>query len=213
MNNPKKICLNCGKEIDGRNKKFCDQSCRTMYLQQRRICVVCGKEFLVPPSSGKITCSTVCEKANRAKNGLSGENMNKLKLAHEAAAKSPNSSSCETNSRAKSWVIQSPEGTIYEVNNITLWARQNADILPSDPGKFSSGIIAIKGTIEGKKKRGSYQYRGWHLISYSEKNNARSELPEPKKRVPRKKMSEEERLEKKRERAREHYKNKKEINH
>lgn len=207
-----KICLNCGNEITNRNSKFCSQSCRTSYLREKsqRICVVCKKSFWVSPSSGKITCSAKCEKINRSQNGNKEKNMNSLRLAHEAASHSENSSSCETNSRAKSWVIESPEGNVYEINNLALWAENHKEILPSEPLRFCGGIRKIKYTLQGKVKRGVKSYMGWHLISYSESNHAREGFPDPKKRIPRHSIDDDERLERKRKRAREYYRKKKE---
>ena len=132
-----------------------------------------------------------------------------LKTAWEKCKTSPNTAPCETNVQAKSWKIKAPDGQIYEINNLALWARENEDILPSDAKHFSAGIINIKRSIQGKKKHGCFQYKGWTLLEYYEENKAREGFPEPVKREPRKKMSDEERLAKKRQRAREYYKRKK----
>lgn len=42
--------------------------------------------------------------------------------------------------------------------------RSNEKVLPSSPNTFYRGIQDIKRTYEGKKVRGTYQYKGWRLI-------------------------------------------------
>ena len=202
-------CVVCGKD-KGRNKLFCSQECRVKYLRNKRTCVICGREFLAPPSSGKITCSVECERKNRMINWKTNPiYAMTLERAHEAAKTNPNTAPVETNATAKSWVIVSPQGTRYEINNLALWAREHTDILPSTPDLFCDGIRAIKRTQEGKKKRGAHQYRGWTLEKYYDENLSRKDLPERKKRVSRSRMSDEQRLERKRQRARDQYQKRK----
>lgn len=168
----KKVCLNCGKKLD-RNKYYCSQKCRAEYIRNMRKCVICGKEFYASPSSGKKTCGKECEKIERMRNGKDGASAINVKIAQEAAVKSPNSGKFETNAVAKSWIVKSPQGEVYEVNNLALWARKHEELLPGEPLKFVNGIRDIKRTLQGKKKRGCYQYKGWTLLSWSEENKAR----------------------------------------
>lgn len=210
MENHSEKCIVCGKPL-GRNKNFCSQECRAKYLRNMRKCVVCGKEFWAPPSSEKETCSRECERENRIRNGK--ENpiyAETLGRAHIAAESSPNTAPVETHCNAKSWVILSPDGKRYEVNNLALWAREHEEEIPGTIKQFCDGIRSIKRTIEGKKKRGAKQYRGWTLEGWEEENLARKDFPARKERKQRTKMSEEERLEKKRQREKERYKKKKE---
>lgn len=172
MQSKKRICLNCGKEL-GRNKYYCSQKCRAEHIKNMRKCIICGNEFYASPSSGKKTCSKECEKIERATNGKIGASATNLELAHDAAVKSPNSGQFETNAIAKSWVIQSPTGEIFEVNNLNLWAKEHEKLLPGTPLQFAGGIRDIKRTLLGKKKRGNYQYKGWRLLYWCEENNAR----------------------------------------
>ncbi len=198
------ICPNCGKDT-GRNKVYCSQACRAEYLKTKRICIVCGKMFWSPPSSGRLTCSMECEITNRSVNGKTGASSANLEKAQSAAKLSPNSGKFETNAIAKSWKICSPEGTVYDVNNLALWSENHADILPSDPKRFTLGIRDIKRTIQGKKERGSMQYKGWTLLEWSEDNKAREGLPPIPHHPKRTCMSNDERLRKKREAAKIRY--------
>lgn len=165
-------CLNCGGDL-GRNKYYCCQKCRAEYIRNRKKCVVCGRYFYAPPSSGKKTCSKACEKIERSNSGKTGKSSQNLIAAQKAAIISPNSGRFETNVRAKSWVLQSPDGTIYNVNNLILWACEHADMLPGTPKQFAFGVRTIKQSLQGKKKRGCYQYKGWRLLAWYDENRAR----------------------------------------
>lgn len=165
-------CLNCGGDL-GRNKYYCCQKCRVEYIRNRKKCVVCGRYFYASPSSRKKTCSKECEKAERSISGKTGKSSRNLIAAQKAAIISPNSGKFETNVRAKSWVIQSPDGTVYNINNLILWAREHADILPGTPKQFAFGIRTVKQSLQGKKQRGCYQYKGWKLLDWCDENRAR----------------------------------------
>ena len=106
-------CLNCGKDT-GRNKYYCCQKCRVEHIRNKKKCEVCGKYFYVSPSSEKKTCSKECAHILKSNDGKFGAAKNNVKLAQIAATTSPNSGSFETNAIAKSWKIQSPNGTIYD---------------------------------------------------------------------------------------------------
>ena len=203
-------CLYCGGEVKDKRRKYCSRECYTKAIRGKKICAVCGKVFWSAPSSEVRTCGEKCEKELRRISGISGTSAENLRKAQEASKISHNSGRFPENAIAKSWTIQSPDGTVYRVNNLKLWAEQNAEILPNTPLRFSDGIVSIKRTLKGKKKRGSYQYMGWKLIEWSEENDLRKDIPPKKKPEQRKqKMSEEERLKRKRERERERSKKKK----
>ena len=166
-------CIVCGKN-KGYNKMFCSQKCRAEYLSHKRKCVICGKYFYAPPSSQKKTCGSECERKNRVEIGKTNPKViESLQKAHSALKKSPNSGSFETNSRAKSWVIVSPDGTKYAINNLALWANEHADIIPSSPDRFADAIRTIKYTQMGKKKKGCFQHKGWTLEAFYDDNLSR----------------------------------------
>lgn len=194
-------CVVCGKE-KGRNKLYCSVKCRAEAQRNMRKCGICGKEFYSAPSGTERTCSRECSAKLRHFYGMSEQNKEVLKKAHAGYEESPNTGRKDTNANAKSWVIQSPGGDVYRINNLKKWAIDNEDIIsPIKPDLFSSGIRDIKRYLLGKHKSGSAQYKGWRLLEWSEENKAREGFPERKKRKPRKqKMSEEERLKRKRER-------------
>ena len=73
-------------------------------------------------------------------------------------------------------VTQWNEDGTCEANNLMLWAREHEELLPGTPLQFVGGIRDIKRTFLGKRKRGSFQYKGWTLLSWSEENKARVNL-------------------------------------
>lgn len=56
------ICMNCGKET--KNNKFCSLKCRSEWIikesREERICVYCGKKFIVEKRKKKKLCSDAC---------------------------------------------------------------------------------------------------------------------------------------------------------
>lgn len=196
-------CENCGKEYKVKNKRFCSQKCRTEFLRNHRTCIVCGSDFWTSPSSKVITCGPECEKINRSKNGRSEESMEHLKKAWEAFSQNKNTGNYDTNIHAKSYRLMSADGKVYEVNNLLKWCREHTDIIPyKNPKTFATEIGKIKA---GKVKSAG----GWTLIWSSENNLSREGMPKPHRSPKRTKMSEEERIERKRKRAKEYYQRKK----
>lgn len=164
--------------------------------KNEKVCPICGKKFFCPPSDKTTTCSAEC-RAERARRSINKrfangwapdtshigeyvkthkeEVMRYQKLAVEAAKKSPIAGRFETNKNSKIWVLVDPLGNEHKVRNLLLWARENAELFgkqknnDKDAHTISSGFIAIKRTIEGKRgapgctQRGSMYYFGWTL--------------------------------------------------
>lgn len=64
-------CDTTYKALDGRNRKFCSQSCASKEHQAERdtdphtnVCEECGDEFQTPPSHDNIYCSDECYRAS-----------------------------------------------------------------------------------------------------------------------------------------------------
>jgi len=160
-----KECPICGSPI-GRNKMCCSMKCYAEYKSNKKVCVVCGKEFYCPKCNDVKTCGADCSKIHRQNRYKAGIYDQSLARAHEMAKASPLTGKFETNNHAKHWIIEDPSGQRYEIQNLMLWCENNAQLLPSPVITFYRGIQGIKRTYEGKKIRGSYQYKGWHLISW-----------------------------------------------
>lgn len=193
-------CLNCGKDT-GRNAKFCCQACRAAYLRNIKKCVICGAEFYSPPSAEQYTCGKrACQIAYRRK--LMERPDRKVDMLKGLEA-SHAIERTDRNTHAKTWEIHDPDGNNYEFTNMTLWAREHADILPSVPVTFCNGIRDIK---RGRSKT----YKGWSLVKARDVNMViypDGIMPDKKERAL--KMSEDEKLERKRKREKIRYVSKK----
>ena len=198
-------CVNCGKEIENRNKKYCSQKCRTAFLRNYRTCIVCGKEFYAKPSSNVKTCSRECEYINRSNNGRSEKNMEQLRKAWDAINTNPNAGQFDTNVHAKSWGLMSPDGKVHEVNNLAKWYRDNVDKLNLPYSTSQNGARNFVTEICKVKRGKAKTAGGWTLVWWSDENHAREGMEYPHVSPKRTKMTEEERLERKRIRAKETY--------
>lgn len=78
------VCQQCGKEFSTWNnhkqtKKFCSGACQQKYLREhiikdtKRVCVICGREFMTSRRSLQQTCSRSCRVALAWKNGKTGK--------------------------------------------------------------------------------------------------------------------------------------------
>lgn len=154
-------------------------------------CVICGREFLSPPSSKKVTCSPACrsERAHRRagyklsrearanissgakKRGVPKE----IQIARTTAAQaSPKAGRFETNSSAKSWVLISPEGDRYEVINLLLWIRENIELFDGDNSeenakRIAGGLRVIAKNIRDNRR--GQTYKGWIVAEHDMRKN------------------------------------------
>lgn len=164
----------------------CYRSYAGSSVRNRKICVVCGKEFFAPKSSKKVTCSDECRRKHSAdvKIGreFSAETKRKISekskgrdtseiqpLAVEAAKNSPLSGRFETNINALDWHLISPDGKHYQFHSLNFWIRKNCkELFGCEPDSremknASSGLSGAKRAMLG----GSYgcaTYKGWRVI-------------------------------------------------
>jgi len=164
MSNP---CLVCGNPVKRKGAKFCSRVCYAEYRQHKRTCVVCGILFPVPKSSDKICCSPQCSKKHRQQLQAAGvykkankkwQSERKIYEQTHMGDKHPN---------AKFWRLQSPEGHVYEVTNLKDFIRQNIGLFDGSTVKQAyDGIVKLKASKLGKRKKPSYTYKGWQLVNY-----------------------------------------------
>ena len=134
-----KICPVCNKEFKGRNKYTCSMACYAIYKSNTKKCVVCGRNFIDSPSNDTKTCSPNCSKEHRKDLYTKGIYKDSLKKAHEALPTHPLTGQFETHVNAKTWVMQSPTGEIYECRNLLLWLREHEDMLDGTARQAQSG--------------------------------------------------------------------------
>ena len=163
MNN----CPICGNPL-GRNKKACSLACYSELKSHKRKCVICGTEFTCPPSADTVTCGLTCSTENRKRLAAAGVNTPALQKAHKMLPLSPLTGRFETHMHAREWVIQDPVGNIHKCRNLLNWLREHEDMLDGTPKQAWDGITKIKYSMQGKRKRQSYQWKGWKLIEYGE---------------------------------------------
>lgn len=73
---------------------------------------------------------------------------------------------------AKHWMIQSPDGNVYECDNLLNFIRTHPELFGDcPPRRVFDGFAKIKSSMMGKRKKPSYSWRGWKLISWSDEKN------------------------------------------
>jgi len=144
-------------------------ACWASFKSTPKMCIVCGKEFYDAPSNMTVTCGPECSVKHRQQMYLDGVNAGALQKAHEVAKDHPLTGRFETHMHAKTWIIKSPAGEIFECRNLKNWLRDHEDLLDGTVNQAWDGITKIKYSLQGKRKNPSRQWKGWRLIEYGEK--------------------------------------------
>lgn len=161
----RQYCKVCGAPLGQHNKSgYCIHHYRQQH-QNYKICAVCGKPFAYHPSAKIVCCSPECSAQYRASMAATLQN---LKAAREKFKSSPKCQPNENHFNAKTWVLQAPDGTIYECRNLLHWLRTHADLIDGTPRQAWDGISKIKYSMQGKRKNPSYSWKGWKLLEYGE---------------------------------------------
>lgn len=160
-----RYCKVCGAPLGQQNKSgYCIHHYRKQH-QNYKICPVCQKPFACPPSNPTVCCSRECSLKHRAASTASLRN---LKSARNKLAVSPICQPDENYHRAKEWVIQAPDGTVYRVRNLLHWFRAHPNLIDGTPKQAWDGISKIKYSLQGKRKNPSYTWKGWRLLEYGD---------------------------------------------
>ena len=141
MSEEQKYCLVCGKALAGRQKKYCSKKCMGLSKQGYKICVVCGKKFKDSKSNQNCCCSHECSKIHR-------QSLNKTGVYHDTMNR----------------MHQRYSEKIKEIGN-------HQELFDGTINQAYDGIRKIKSSLEGKRKKPSYQWKGWKLISCSDNKN------------------------------------------
>lgn len=160
-------CPICGKPR-GRNKYTCSRECFAILKTQKKTCIICGTIFNDPSCNMTKTCSPECSKQNRSRLHASGIYAGSLEKAHEVGKNHPLTGRFETHMHAKSWVIKSPEGKVYECRNLKNWLREHEHLIDGTIKQAWDGITKIKYTMQGKRKHPSKSWKGWTLLEYGD---------------------------------------------
>lgn len=154
--------------------------------RNKKICVICGKEFESPPSYKTVTCSQECRGiyASKRRTGVKMSKETKRKISDsskgrdisafiligvQAAKESPKSGRFKTNVKAIDWHLISPEGKHYYFHSLAYWMRENCrEFFGCEPDSKEmknalKGLQGTKSAMLGGKYR-SYAYKGWRAI-------------------------------------------------
>ena len=165
---PDNLCPVCGKD-KGRNKIACSWACNSALRSNKKECVICGKEYLCPPTNYVKTCSKQCSSALRTKINKEKAVYNEaLVTARANLAESPIFQPDENHVNARTWVIKSPSGEVYECRNLMNFIRENAELFNNEIRQAWDGITKIKYSMQGKRKFKSSQWKGWTLIEWGD---------------------------------------------
>lgn len=168
----KKYCAVCGKELSGRQIKYCSKKCMGLVRQNYKICPVCGKKFMDSVSNLTVCCSPECSKTHRSNLHKAGMYDQSIKNMRAGFSKKIDEIGPEKHWISKHWIIESPSGHVYECDNLMNFIRENPDLFDGTPRQAFDGFRKIKATQEGKRpKAPSKSWKGWHLISYSENDS------------------------------------------
>lgn len=157
--------------------------------RSQKQCVVCGRSFDCPPSAKTVTCSKACSRIHRSRAHVGVRNTwnddsrsalrergrpDVLDRGTRAALSSPLAGPFETNVNAKGWTLKAPDGTIHEVNNLSLFIRQHPDWFPnprSARSALSSAASCARDETTPKSRRGRTvgQYKGWQVLYRGDK--------------------------------------------
>ena len=137
-----------------------------------RVCAVCGKEFRASPSSGKLTCSKVCESKRRA--GIADPDRLADGRGRMIAAERENP---ESSHMAKSWIVRDPSGKTYEVTNLKNWVYTSG-LFEGEEAAAYTQFVHIRQTVVGTRtKNPAYSWHGWTLAGFGEGNYIKRQKP------------------------------------
>lgn len=75
----------------------------------------------------------------------------------------------EKHPNAKFWRMQSPTGKTYETINLKAFIRQNLELFDGSTLRQAfDGIVKIKASQQGKRKRPVSSYKGWKLLDWED---------------------------------------------
>lgn len=164
----------------------CYQAYKGKLSRNKKVCVVCGKEFECPPSDETVTCSPECRRKHAQKRqtgrklseearkkiayAAKGRDMSKLQeIATAAAKESPKSGRFETNVNAVDWHLISPEGKHFYFHSLHFWLRENGlELFGCEPdsrefNNVRSGLSGAKRAVMGRGYP-CCTYKGWRVI-------------------------------------------------
>ncbi|MCL2034691.1 MAG: hypothetical protein FWG94_08165 [Oscillospiraceae bacterium] len=164
-----KKCTLCGKQVKEIRRRFCSYKCAGLARQNYKLCVICGEKFSSPPSAETKTCGNPdCVKQHRLNVSHLPQISGSVDKGREAYQSTLAGQRGPEFHGAKHWVIQAPDGKVYECRNLLHWCRENEHLFDGAARQAWDGIVKIKYSMQGKRKRPVGQWKGWKLLSWSD---------------------------------------------
>lgn len=161
-------CIICGKP-KGRNKYYCSKACYSRSRQHTKICAICGKEFNSSPSDKVKCCSPACSSEyRRNQHNIDGIYDSNFKAMIKGRKDFFDKYNGDKHFLSKHWVIESPDGKVYECQNLMHFIKNNPDLFDGTPKQAYNGIIKIKAGLRGKISRPAYSWKGWRLLDWDD---------------------------------------------
>lgn len=159
-------CQYCGAPVKRAGAQFCSRRCAGLAKQHYKVCVICGVEFPSPPSSSVKTCSNDCSVELRKRQAYElGHNVRLDAARRQHVEHTP----LEDWQTAKYWVLLSPSGQQYECKNLIEFFRRHQDMIDGTPEQAARGIITVKCTMTGSRKRNKCaHWKGWRLLAWDD---------------------------------------------
>ena len=140
--------------------------------QHYKTCPVCGKKFKNSAANLTVCCSSECSKIHREQLHKNGVYEEAIKNMRAGFYEKIDEIGPEKHWIAKHWVIESPDGQVFECDNLLNFIRENPDLFDGTPRQAFDGFQKIKATMEGKRKKNpSRSWKGWRLLDYGENSN------------------------------------------
>ena len=170
-------CAYCGQPLHRSGTRYCSRRCAGLARQHYRECAVCGKPFSCAPSADTRTCSPACSAELRRRKAKSLSQWPKFLVSREEYQQNL---SPEEQPRSKGWTLRAPDGAVYECRNLLAFFRANPDLISTSPETAARGIVVIKCSLTGSRKRNkTTQWRGWTLLDWDDRVGAENHDPTP----------------------------------
>lgn len=159
-------CKVCGKPLPAKHHTYCSRACQSLDRQHKRICAVCGKKFKAAPTDNSVCCSKECSAKHKEQLHKAGVYDYAVQKWLDSKSKFFAEHSGPEHVNAKHWVIQAPDGQIYECQNLMYFIKNNPELFDGTSKQAFDGFAKIKASLQGKRKFPSYSWKGWRLIDY-----------------------------------------------
>ena len=172
------LCEKCGVKyiVQSGMQRFCPSCAPNNYRPEKKehFCRICGAQLSGRSYAlcAREECQTIAriEGSRRAsreyqRRKSTAEKKKKAKPIHEkneAQTQKPP----HPDPPKRSWVLLSPTGKRYDVQNVGLFCKEHAAEYGENPETLASGLRTLKRKMQGKANRPGQSHKGWRLESW-----------------------------------------------